>query len=45
MKTDYIMEHIKMLCNVTSGEQKKILPASIRLRQTNRMRVYPRGVE
>lgn len=23
MKTDYIMEHIKMLCNVTSGEQKK----------------------
>ena len=23
MKTNYIMEHIKMLCNVTSGEQKK----------------------
>ena len=23
MKTDYIMEHIKMLYNVTSGEQKK----------------------
>ena len=23
MKTDYIMEHIKMLCHVTSGEQKK----------------------
>ena len=23
MKTDYILEHIKMLCNVTSDEQKK----------------------